>query len=70
MGCNNSGISLGSEGAFSEGVINSITIITAGSGANTNCYWDITNIPVLQSIPAEQTPGAYSIDMMLTITAI
>jgi len=69
-GCNTTGLSLGLSGAFSEGVDDSLTLLTAGSTAGTNCYWDLTGIPVSQSIPAEQTPGNYSINMTLTITAI
>jgi len=70
VGCNNTGISVGSLGAFSEGSVNSLTIVSAGSTSGTNCYWDLTGIPVSQTIPAEQTPGNYSLDMTLTITAI
>lgn len=69
-GCTSSGISLGSSGAFQEGTIDSITLATAGSSAEVNCYWDITGISNSQAIPAEQTNGTYSIQMTITLTSV
>ncbi len=69
-GCNSTGLTLGSSSSFSEGVINSITLLTAGGGASTNCYWDLTNIAISQTVPSEQETGNYNIDMTLTATAI
>lgn len=69
-GCTTTGVSLGSSGAFSEGEDDSLTLATANGTAGTDCYWDITDIDVSQSIPAQQAAGSYSLDMMLTVTAI
>ncbi len=69
-GCATTGFSLGSSAAFSEGVTNTITLLSASASAGTNCYWDVTGIPASQSIPAEQTVGSYSLSMTLTVTAI
>jgi hypothetical protein len=68
--CSATGITKGSSASFSEGVTNSITLLTAGATADTNCYWDFTGISVSQTIPAEQAADNYSIDMTLTVTAI
>jgi hypothetical protein len=68
-GCNNTGLSFGSSSAFNQDVINSITLLTAGSTAGTGgCYWDITGINVNQTIPREQPNGSYNINF--TISAI
>ena len=69
-GCNTTGISLGSSSAFSEDVTNSITLASAGVSASTGCYWDFTDIDISQTIPVEQEPGSYTIDITLTVVAI
>ncbi len=70
-GCNNTGLSLGSAGSFSQGVMDSVTLLTAGASSGTSCYWDLTGVTVSQTIPAGQTAANdYNINMTLTITAI
>jgi len=69
-GCTNTGVSKGSSSAFSEGVTNSITLVSSSGSAQTNCYWDFTGITLSQDIPQEQTVASYALDMTLTITAI
>jgi len=68
--CNTTNITKGSSAAFSEGVTDSITLLTAGASADTGCYWDFTGINVSQTIPADQSADNYTIDMTLTVTAI
>lgn len=68
-GCNNTGLTLGSSAAFSQGIIDSITLLTANGTASTNCYWDLTSIGISQTVPSEQIVGNYNIDMTLTLTA-
>lgn len=68
-GCTNTGISLGSQTGFSEGTQDSITLVAAGSGAQTGCMWDITGITLIQRIPADQSTGTYSISFTLTLLA-
>lgn len=68
-GCSSSNLTLGSEASFEEGTTDSITILSAGSGADTSCYWDVTGVDIDQLIPAEQSADTYSIDMVLTVTA-
>lgn len=70
-GCNTTGLSLGSSAAYSQGVTNTITLLSAGASAGTNCYWDTTGISVSQTIPKEQPVASdYNINMTLTVTAI
>jgi hypothetical protein len=66
--CTNAGLTLGSEATFNQGVVDSITLLTAGAGAMTQCSWDTTGINMAQTIPAAQTPGSYSISMTVTVS--
>jgi hypothetical protein len=67
-GCSTSGLTAGSNEDYSEGVVDSIPLLTAVS-ANTECYWDITGISLRQMIPKEQTPEAYTLSLTLTLVA-
>ncbi|MBL8030880.1 MAG: hypothetical protein JNK33_00950 [Candidatus Doudnabacteria bacterium] len=68
-GCSNTGVSLGSLAAFSEGGVSSIGLASASGSAGVDCYWEIIDIPASQALPAEQSLGAYSINLTLTIVA-
>lgn len=68
-GCTLTNISSGSSTAFNQGVTDSITLASATTGADTGCYWDITDINISQTIPAEQPADSYSVDMTLSIIA-
>jgi hypothetical protein len=68
-GCSTTGVTLGTNTAFASGVTDSITIASASSGSNINCYWDISGVTVSQTIPAETPVGNYGINMTLTVTA-
>ncbi len=68
-GCATTGITLGSSSAFNQGTTDSITLASADGSADTSCYWDITDIDISQTIPAEQGVGSYEIDMTLSIVA-
>lgn len=70
-GCNTTGLTFGSSAAYSQGVTDTITLLSAGSSAGTNCYWDTTGITVSQTVPKEQPAASdYNINMTLTVTAI
>lgn len=66
-GCSNTGLTGGSSAYFVQGTQDSINLLTAGSSAGTNCYWDITGVGMTQDIPASQATGSYSLNMILTI---
>lgn len=69
-GCSTTGISLGSSTSFSEGVTDTISLMTAGGTADTGCYWDLTGVGVSQTLPAQQGAGTYNIDMTVTVVAM
>lgn len=67
--CAATNITLGSNQSFSEGSVNTITLATAATGADTACYWDITNVGLTQSIPIEQDADTYQLNMTITTVA-
>jgi hypothetical protein len=66
-GCSSTGVSLGSSAAFSEGVTDSITLLSASGSAETSCHWDLTGVSLSQDIPPSQATGTYTIDLTLTV---
>lgn len=69
-GCNSTGISAGSDAGFNEGTLDSVTLATASSSADTGCYWDFRNMDINQTIPAEQRYDQnYNINLTVTVTA-
>ncbi|MBI5037586.1 MAG: hypothetical protein HZC01_02700 [Candidatus Kerfeldbacteria bacterium] len=69
-GCSTTGLTKGASTGFSEGVTNTITLVTAGASTGTGCYWDVTGIGVSQTIPMEQPIASdYDINMVLSVVA-
>lgn len=68
--CGTAGVTKWSSASFSEWTIDSVTLLTAWAGADTQCYWDFTGIDISQTIPGEKPTWSYSINMTLTATAI
>ncbi len=66
--CSTTGLLRGSLGAFQEGVHDSLTLIS-GSGADTGCYWDVTDIDISQAIPPQTPSGAYKLNLTMTVVA-
>ncbi|MET0980356.1 MAG: hypothetical protein ABWX90_03810 [Candidatus Saccharimonadales bacterium] len=54
---------------YSQGVVDAITIISGSSASVSGCYWDIGQTELYQSIPANQAPGEYYLDITATIVA-
>lgn len=68
--CNTTNVTLGSSASFSEGVTNSITLVTAAAGSNDIGDWYVRDIDISQKIPAEQAAANdYDINMTLSIVA-
>lgn len=68
--CVTTNVSLGSSTAFSEGVTNSITLLTGSSSSDDIGDWKVTGVSLSQSIPAEQAAKSdYSLNLTLSITA-
>lgn len=68
-GCTTNGLTKGTAAKFSDGTINSITILTAGATSDMSCYFDITGIGASQTIPPETLPGSYSLNLTVTLIA-
>lgn len=69
-GCSTAGLTLGNASFDEVAGANSVTILTAAGTTELDCYWDITDISLSQTIPREQPVSNYSIDMTITATAI
>lgn len=68
-GCSATGLSRGSTAGFDQGNTDVVTLVTASSGADLGCYWDITGITASQTIPPTQFEGHYSLTMTVTVVA-
>lgn len=66
-GCATTNVSLGSNSAFNEGTVDSITLASGAAGASTFCRWDVTNVGLTQKLPAAQVAGAYSLNLVLSV---
>jgi predicted secreted protein len=66
-GCATTNVSLGSNSAFNQGTVDSITLASGAAGASTYCRWDVTNIGLTQRIPASQVSGSYAVNLVLSI---
>lgn len=67
-GCDNTNVSKGSSDYFVTGSTSSIDLMTAATGADPYCRWDLTSISLSQRIPASQPAATYTLAM--TITAL
>jgi len=66
--CTSAGLTLGSSATFNQGVIDSITLLTAGGSAQTNCVWNLTGVGLSQFVPAGQAAASYGLSMTLTVS--
>lgn len=69
FGCVNTNVTSGSSSAFNQGVVDSITLLTASAGAYYDCYWDMTAVNVSQDVPANTPQGNYNLPLTLTTVA-
>ncbi len=67
--CPVTGLSIASSTAFAEGSVDSVNILTNGTGTNGFCRWDYSSgvDNLSQEIPAAQPGGTYTLPMTLTI---
>lgn len=68
--CVTTNITLGSATAYEQGVTDSVTLLNAAAASDDIGRWYFTDVDLDQTIPAEQTPDSYSINMTLTVTAL
>ena len=61
-GCSTNNLTKGSSQTYNEGVVDSITLALAGGSAHTECYWDMTDITMMQKLrPIKQPTTILSI---------
>ena len=67
--CTITGITKGASSAFSQGVTDSATLLTAAAGSDDVGRWYLTGIGLSQTIPGEQPNDSYTINLTATVTA-
>ncbi len=68
--CTTNNISKGASGSFSQGVTDSITILTGAANSDDIGDWSLTDVDISQKIPAEQgVANDYDINMTVSIVA-
>ncbi len=65
--CTSGGITQGSSTAFSNGSVDSVTLMQDSNGNPWKGY--LTGIGLSQKVPAGQASGTYSLGMTITVTA-
>ena len=69
--CATTGVSLGASAAYSEGVTNSVGLLSAAAGSDDIGDWRLRDIDISQQIPAEQPAAAgYAVSMVLTVATL
>jgi len=68
-GCTTANIALGANQNFDQTTTNVITLMSAASGAATNCYWDLTGVNLRQYIPTNQGNDSYNLNFTVTTVA-
>lgn len=67
--CTSTGVVLGSSAAFNQGTVDNVTLINAGSTSNDIWRGYLSGATISQTIPAEQIPDSYTLNLTLTATA-
>ncbi|MBD3330213.1 hypothetical protein GF354_01635 [Candidatus Peregrinibacteria bacterium] len=68
--CTTTNVTKGSSASFSEGSVDSITLLTGAAGSDDIGDWTLQGVSISQTIPAEQPAASdYDINMTLTIAA-
>lgn len=70
VGCTASEITKGSSAAYSQGSVDTITLLSAAAASDDIGDWTLQGIAISQKIPANQPAASdYNVDMVLTVTA-
>lgn len=67
--CVTTNITKGSSTPFAEGTTNSVTLLNAAAGSDDIGRWYLTGVGLSQTLPAETTTGAFTLNMTVTVTA-
>lgn len=69
--CTTTNITKGSVASFSQGVTDSITLLSAAAGSDDIGDWHLQGVDIDQTIPAEQPAASdYDINMVVSVVAI
>lgn len=68
--CSTTNVTKGSNASFAEGSVDSVTLLSASAASDDIWRGYLTGVSLSQTIPAEQTPASYTINMTLTATAL
>jgi hypothetical protein len=69
--CTTTNITKGSSSAFSEGVTDSITLLSAAAGSDDIGDWTLQGVSLTQTIPPEQPAASdYSLNLTVTVAAL
>jgi len=67
--CTTANITKGASSAYSQGVLDSVTILNAAAASDDAGRWYLTGVGVSQTIPAEQAVDSYTVNLTATVTA-
>jgi hypothetical protein len=68
--CTNTGVSKGTAASFSEGVTDSVTLLSAAAGSDDIWRGYLTGVGLSQTIPAETPADSFTINLTLTTTTL
>ncbi|MBP9758342.1 hypothetical protein KBD45_01495 [Candidatus Dojkabacteria bacterium] len=69
-GCTTTNVTTGTSGAFSQGTVDSITVLTGAAGSSDVGDWKLTDVAISQKIPSGQPAGSdYDISLTLSVLA-
>ncbi len=67
--CTTTNVTKGSSAAFNQGTTDSVTLLNAAAASDDSWRGYLTGAAITQSIPAEQSADAYTLNMTLTVAA-
>lgn len=69
-GCSSNGVTLGHANSSFTASTGALSIMSATSSTQSSCYFELSGASFTQTIPANQPPGNYSINMTVTVTSL
>lgn len=67
--CATTNITKGSQASFSQGTVDSVTLLNAAAASDDIGRWYLTGVSASQAVPAEQAVDNYNMNMTITVTA-
>lgn len=69
ISCVSTNVSKGSSTAFNQGTTDAVTLLNAAAASDDIWRGYLTGVGMSQTIPAEQTPDSYSVNMTVTVVS-